>query len=404
MQYSLLALALATSAVAVAHLNIAASSEPDEVAAETETDSTIADATTDAELDTGTDTGAAVEPYCGDGNLDPDERCDDGNLDGLDGCNAHCTEPGVALWDAVLGVGTAAVDVDGSIYFATAGEGLQQIDHESGKPTTLNRGLALDLLSTQAPGRLVGIDWNTDVLMGLDTTGEVLWTVPLQGRLRALTMDGMGNAIMLEDDHTLSSIDSSGAINWQTMAFYAINPLLAADRAGIYIASGDLHEHWLYGLDADDGSVDWDINEADYDAVFSAIAAANGRIVIVGSERVGEDDNYVDFVVRSYDSRNGELAWTDRIDGPSNLGFNEADQGHSVIFDVAGRVIVAGTLGMDDAMRTALLLGRYSADGTLLSSETLDDRLAHRSKGLTALPDGDLLVTAPDGRLTLFMP
>jgi outer membrane protein assembly factor BamB len=317
------------------------------------------------------------------------------------------------LWDRTMAVGTAAVDSDGSIYFAGTPGGLQRIDHETGEPSPLNPGLDLDLLSSQAPGRLVAVDWNADTVVGLDITGEVVWTLALDGRLQALATDGMGNAIVLENDHTLSSIDPSGAIRWESTANFAVNPLMAADQAGIYIASGDFHEHWLFGLDADDGSVVWETNEADYDAEFSAIAAANGRIALVGSERVDEDENDVDFIVRAYDSSNGELAWTDRIDGPSDLAVTEGDWGQSVTFDVAGGLVVAGALGMDDAMSTALWLGRYSADGRLLSSETLDDGFAHDCNDLTALPDGDVLISETwmadpgsrgNGRMLLFTP
>lgn len=47
-------------------------------------------ATTDPTGDTGS-TGAPVDPFCGDGSVDPGEACDDGNDDDFDGCLADCT-------------------------------------------------------------------------------------------------------------------------------------------------------------------------------------------------------------------------------------------------------------------------------------------------------------------------
>ena len=37
------------------------------------------------------DDTTSVEPYCGDGHLDPGEECDDGNKWNNDGCSSVCT-------------------------------------------------------------------------------------------------------------------------------------------------------------------------------------------------------------------------------------------------------------------------------------------------------------------------
>ena len=58
-----------------------------------------------------------VEPFCGDGNVDPGEECDDGNLDPGDGCSANCTnEPEPYCGDGTLDPGEQCDDgnnVDG---------------------------------------------------------------------------------------------------------------------------------------------------------------------------------------------------------------------------------------------------------------------------------------------------
>ncbi len=375
------------------------------------------DSTTDTESDTGTETGP--EPYCGDGIVDPNEFCDDGNQDGLDGCNAHCTEPGIALWDAVflaeqgsMPPGPAAADFDGSIYFVNPLGGLLAVDHATGDSSVSNPNLDLGQLQLQASGRLTGYDWNIDVVLGIDAIGDGLWTLPLDGRLRALAVDGMGNVIVLEDDLALSSLDVNGDINWQTTAPWTTNPIMAADRSGIYIIGGHLHEHWMYALD-EDGDPEWDTVDASLDAEFMTMAVHDGRIVTVGSEWVQKDGNHADFFVRVYDTRNGDLAWSDRIDGPFDLGIGEEDRGQCITFDAAGTIVVGGTIGMEGAASNALWLGRYSRDGRLLWTKTLDDGVAHRCESLTGLPDGDVLVSdgwtsdrgsAPEGRLLLFMP
>ena len=40
----------------------------------------------------GCDADCQIEPFCGDGNLDPGEECDDGNNTDGDGCNANCQD------------------------------------------------------------------------------------------------------------------------------------------------------------------------------------------------------------------------------------------------------------------------------------------------------------------------
>jgi cysteine-rich repeat protein len=381
----------------------------------TDTDATDGDTDTSSE----TETTAEPEPVCGDGNVDPNEFCDDGNLDGLDGCNAHCAEPGIALWDVVfvddqgpMREGPAVVDVDDSIHFASALGGLLAVDHATGDSSVSNPVLDFGLLLRQDAGRLVAYDWNIDVVVGIDTTGEGLWTLPLDGRLQSLAVDGMGNVIVLENDHALSSLDANGDINWQTTAPTTPNAIMAADRSGIYILGGDLHEHWMYGLDGD-GDLEWDTVDASLDAEFRTMAVSNGRIVTVGSERVGEDGNYDDFFVRVYDTRDGDLAWNDRIDGPFDLGLGEQDRGQCIAFDAAGNIVVGGTIGLEGDASNALWLGRYSTGGRLLWTKTIDDGVAHDCKSLTALSDGDLLVSdgwtpsrgsAPEGRMLLFMP
>jgi hypothetical protein len=301
------------------------------------------------------------------------------------------TEAGSVAWDRSFpgSDGSAAVDADGSIYFANASGGLQWIDGQTGEPATVNANLDLGLLANQAQGLLVAVDRNADTVVGVDVAGEVLWTLPLGSRVRALAVDGMGNAIVIEDDSTLSSIDSEGALNWETQAPYAVNPLLAADRSGIYLLGGDVHEHWMYGL-ASDGDSAWDTNDAQNDIEFAAMAVANGRIVLVGGQWFREDENDIDMVVRTHDASNGELVWVDRISGP------DEDRGQAVGFDEYGNVLVAGAIG------EALWLGRYGIDGTLSWSWTLEG-VAPRVGSLIALPDGNLLISE-GGRLLLFTP
>ncbi len=312
-------------------------------------------------------------------------------------------------WQGWSASGSSTADVDGTIYFASDLAGLQAVDHFSGEPIVLNPDLRLGTLLRQAPGRLVSWDYDDDAIVGLDTAGNVLWMVPLANNLRSLAVDGMGNAIAHEDGGMLSSIDSSGAVEWTTMAPAG---QVAADAAGIYIAGGGGQEHWLFGLDAE-GSLVWQAMDGSYDGETPFFAAGQGKLALVGFEYVGEDENYIDFSVRVYDSSDGALAWSRRIDGPDDLYFGEEDYGQAVTFDGAGNVLVAGTLGIDFYPTNLLWLGRYAPNGTLLWSETVDDGQSHYVHSLTALPDGDLLASTdwkPDqqsdqgGWLLLFVP
>lgn len=377
--------------------------------------STDSEADSGGEVDSTTETGA--EPFCGDGNVDPGEFCDDGNLEGLDGCNAHCTKPGIALWSRVFdsewgALGTAAGDVDGSIYFYNRFDGLHGVDHGSGEPSELNSGLEIIRLSSQAPGRLVGLNWSGETVVGIETTGEVLWTRPMTDDVQSFAVDGMGNVITLDEDGTLTSIDVNGASNWQTPAPPLLYAVVAADPAGIYIVGGAPPERWLYGLDAD-GVVAWQ-TLANFDGDVIAVAAGNGQIAMVGAvDAPPFGENHHAFSVRTYDSSNGQLLWSDQINGPGDSSSDQDDVGQCVAFDAAGNVLVAGTLTLAPDSN-ALWVARYSPGGTLLWSETLDDGILHYCESLTALPDGDVLVSEAwyvdqpqsgiHGRLVLFMP
>jgi cysteine-rich repeat protein len=85
-----------------------------------------------------------VEPFCGDGNVDPGEECDDGNLDPGDGCSANCTiEPEPYCGDGTLDPGEQCDDgnnVDGDgcsaecIVEPFCGDGELNVDGETCDP------------------------------------------------------------------------------------------------------------------------------------------------------------------------------------------------------------------------------------------------------------------------------
>jgi hypothetical protein len=91
-----------------------------------------------------------------------------------------------------------------------------------------------------------------------------------------------------------------------------------------------------------------------------AVAAANGRVVVVGSAQNAAGNS--DFVVRAYDAKSGALLWKDRVDVAGG-----DDAATAVVLD-DDRVIVAGT-GIDPTGGSRLLLRVYIAKNGQLAWE-----------------------------------
>ena len=383
-----------------------------------------------------------VEPFCGDGVLDPDEECDDGDQNSDDACNADCEIPFEVAWTVSYNGPTSNIDVPGDIRFDGAGNLLVVGRHRTATDGSdvwlqqyapdgtelwnftwdggnqLNDGAEALALHDSGDVIIVGftetaLDDDDIMVMRLPFDGDTptwidVWDGSGSGPMdfdngdyaNAVEVDSNGDIVVVGNDRVdgeqanvwLRKYDPDGAEIWlQTYNGAADRSDTCSDVAidsedAVYalciVREDAFEEAWLRKYDAAGAEV-W-TNGMPY--LPAAITLdADGNIVITGTVDSGTDD----IMVAKYDA-DFTLAWSVAINGPSA----GADNGRELTTDADGNVYVTGTIARNGEQDN-LYSRAFDPDGNDLWGHAYNNaeaNLAESGRGIAVADDGAVFI------------